>query len=217
MLALSSVLPLAEMRLHCAAPPSAGATAGAIIGLTSDNTYNVRLPLDAPKNVEKWTEVQYTSPPAGNAAVPGSFTGSYMQVLPDDRSSYHDIHGEGSFTMTGLEYVIDVATPGEHTLYLRWSAGDDQGAGDSLYVVMRDYNTDHILPGKSTLKPKLEAIDAVPGKCAAASPNLNPNPNPNPDPNPNLNPNPNSNPNPNPNQVGRAHQALGCRVARAHR
>ena len=168
MLALSSVLPLAEMRLHCAAPSSAGATAGAIIGLTSDNTYNVRLPLDAPKNVEKWTEVQYTSPPAGNAAVPGSFTGSYMQVLPDDRSSYHDIHGEGSFTMTGLEYVIDVATPGEHTLYLRWSAGDDQGAGDSLYVVMRDYNTDHILPGKSTLKPKLEAIDAVPGKWAAA-------------------------------------------------
>ena len=168
----SSILTLAlaspEMRLHCAAPSSAGATAGAIIGLTSDNTYNVRLPLDAPQNVEKWTAVQYDSPPAGNAAVPGSFTGSYMQVLPDDRSSYHDIHGEGSFTMTGLEYVIDVATPGEHTLYLRWSAGDEQGAGDSLYVVMREYATDHIVPGKSTLKPKLEAIDAVPNKWAAA-------------------------------------------------
>ena len=57
MLALSSVLPLAEMRLHCAAPSSAGATAGAIIGLTSDNTYNVRLPYDAPRNVERWTAV----------------------------------------------------------------------------------------------------------------------------------------------------------------
>ena len=104
MLALSSVLPLAEMRLHCAAPSSAGATAGAIIGLTSDNTYNVRLPLDAPRNREKWTAVQYDSPPAGNAAVPGSFTGSYMQALPDDGDSYYDIYGEGSFTMTGLEY-----------------------------------------------------------------------------------------------------------------
>ena len=77
MLLLSSVLPLAEMRLHCAAPSSAGATAGAIISLTSDNTYNVRLPLDAPRNPEKWTAVQYDSAPAGNAAVPGSFTGSY--------------------------------------------------------------------------------------------------------------------------------------------
>ena len=173
MLLLSSVLPLAEMRLHCAAPSSAGATAGAIIGLTSDNTYNVRLPLDAPRNPEKWTVVQHDSPPMNEkgtpvTAVPGSFTGSYMQVLPDDGSSYYDIHGEGSFTMTGLEYVIDVATPGEHTLYLRWSAGDDKGAGDSLFIVMREYATDHIVPGKSTLKPKLEAIDAVANKWAAA-------------------------------------------------
>ena len=39
MLALvASVLPLAGMQLHCAGPT------GAIIGLTSDNTYNVRLP-----------------------------------------------------------------------------------------------------------------------------------------------------------------------------
>jgi hypothetical protein len=168
MLTLSSVLPLADMRLHCAAPSSAGATAGAIIGLTSDNTYNVRLPSDAPRNVERWTAVQYNSPPSGMAAVDGSFTGSYMQVLPDDRDSYYDIHGEGSFTMTGLEYVLDVATAGQHRLYLRWSAGDDKGAGDSLYVVMREYATDHIVPGESTQKPSLEAIDAEPNKWAAA-------------------------------------------------
>ena len=64
--------------------------------------------------------------------------------------------------------MIDVATPGEHTLSLRWSAGDDKGAGDSLYVVMREYATDHIVPGESTQKPSLEAIDAEPNKWAAA-------------------------------------------------
>ena len=32
-----------------------------------------------------------------------SFTGVYYQVLPDDRDSYHDIYGVGSFTMTGLD------------------------------------------------------------------------------------------------------------------
>ena len=69
-----------------------------------------------------------------------------MQVLPDDRDSYHSIHGEGSFTMTGLEYVIDVAQAGRHTLYLRWSGGDDRGAGDSLYVVMREYGRQCVHP-----------------------------------------------------------------------
>ena len=154
------------MKLHCAAPASALPTAGAIIGLTSDNTYNIRLPADAPANEEKWTRVDHNSPPATMAAVDGSFTGSYMQVLPDDRDSYYQIHDEGSFTMTGLEYVMDIATAGKHTLYLRWSAGDDRGSGDSLYVVMREYATDHIVAGESTLKTSLEAIDAVPGKFA---------------------------------------------------
>ena len=68
--------------------------------------------------------------------------------------------------MTGLEYVFDVATAGKHTLYLRWSAGDSRGAGDSLYVVMREYATDHIVPGEDTLKPTQVAIDAVPGQYA---------------------------------------------------
>merc|ERR1719424_2762185 len=160
MLTLLSFLPLADMRLHCAGPT------GAIIGLTSDNTYNVRLPPDAPANPEKWTRVDHSSPPAGQAAIEGSFSGSYMQVLPDDRDSYHAIHGEGSFTMTGLEYVVDVAQAGKHTLYLRWSAGDDKGAGDSLYVVMREYATDHIVPGEDTLKPTMVDIDAVAGQFA---------------------------------------------------
>jgi hypothetical protein len=157
---ISIVLPLTGMKLHCAGPT------GAIIGLASDQYYNVRLPPDAPANPEKWTLVTHASPPNGQAAVNGSFTGKYMQVLPDDRDSYHSIHGEGSFTMTGLEFVIDIATEGKHSLYLRWTAGDNRGGGDSLYVVMREYATDHIVPGEDTHKPTMVAIDAEQGKFA---------------------------------------------------
>ena len=72
MLALvASVLPLAGMQLHCAGPT------GAIIGLTSDNTYNVRLPPDAPANEEKWTRVDYTNPPVGQTAIDGSYAAAW--------------------------------------------------------------------------------------------------------------------------------------------
>ena len=94
--------------LHC---PDA---AGAIMGLTSDATYYVRNPADGPPmgtNPEKWTRVDRNNPPAGQRALNGSFTGTYMQGLPDDRDSYHAIHGEGSFTMTGLEYAFSVPPP----------------------------------------------------------------------------------------------------------
>lgn len=106
-LAADMLAGLGMQYLHC---PDA---AGAIIGLTSDDTYHVRNPADGPPmgtNPEKWTRVDRTNPPAGQRALNGSFTGTYMQVLPDDRDSYHAIHGEGSFTMTGLEYAFAVET-----------------------------------------------------------------------------------------------------------
>lgn len=149
--------------LHC---PNA---AGAIIGLTSDVTYHVRNPADGPPmgtNPENWKSVNRANPPAGQRPLNGSFTGTYMQVLPDDRSSYHAIHGEGSFTMTGLEYAFAVKTTGKHTLHLRWTAGDDFGGGDSLYAVLRDYDTDAIVTGEDTYKPRLVGINAVPGQFA---------------------------------------------------
>ena len=160
---LSTPLADATQNLHCA-----GAS-GAIIGLTSDATYNVRLPADGPPggtNPEKWTRVDRNNPPAGQLALNGSFTGTYMQVLPDDRDSYHAIHGEGSFTMTGLEYAFAVKSTGKHTLHLRWTAGDDYGGGDSLYAVMREYESDAIVTGEDTLKPKLVGINDVPGQFA---------------------------------------------------
>jgi hypothetical protein len=47
-------------------------------------------------------------------------------------------------------------------LHLRWTAGDDFGGGDSLYAVMREYNTDAIVTGEDTFKPKLIGINEVP-------------------------------------------------------
>ena len=74
-----------------------------------------------------------------------SFTGSFMQVLPDDRDSYNDIYGAGSFTMTGLDWAFDISTEGLYTLFLRWTAGDDYGGGDSLYAVVRKDGTDDMV------------------------------------------------------------------------
>ena len=151
-------------QLHCADAN------GAIIGLTSDTTYNIRLPADGPPlgtNPEKWTRVDRNRPPTGQPALNGSFTGTYMQVLPDDRDSYNAIMGEGSFTMTGLEYAFAVKTAGKHTLHLRWTAGDDYGGGDSLYAVVREYDdSDALVSGVDTLKPKLVGINDVPGQFA---------------------------------------------------
>ena len=81
MLPLSMLLPTGSLQVHCAKPGQAN---GAIIGLTSDGTYNVRLPADGPPqghNPERWTRVEESNPPAGQRALDGSFTGVYMQVL----------------------------------------------------------------------------------------------------------------------------------------
>lgn len=139
---------------------------GRIIGLTADSTYHVKLPIDGPPggtNPEKWTRQQEVtaSAPASN-----SFTGSYMQVLPDDRDTYNEITGYGSFTMTGLEYNLRIFNPGQHTLFLRWTGGDTVGGGDSLYVVMYDAQTGAVVPGMTTYTPQVEPITEVPGKFA---------------------------------------------------
>jgi hypothetical protein len=150
------------LQVHCS-------PGGAIIGLASDQTYHVRLPADGPpagQNPEKWTLVSHDNPPGGQVPLNDSFTGQYMQVLPDDRDTYNDIFGQASFAMTGLEYVIDVKQEGKHTLYVRWTAGDDFGGGDSFYVVMREYSTDDIVPGEDTIRPHLVGLTDNPGQFA---------------------------------------------------
>ena len=90
--------------------------------IRSSPTAALKLPDDAPGNPEKWTKVV-------NAKCENSFTGTYFQVLPDDRDSYSDIYGAGSFTMTGLKFKIRVQDPGLHTLYVRWTGGETVGGG----------------------------------------------------------------------------------------
>ena len=114
------------------------------------------VPADGPpngQNPERWQKVQ-------DPGIKGSFTGSYMQVLPDDRDSYNDIHGGNSFRMTGLEFRIRVYHPGLHTLFLRWTGGDTVGGGDSLYVVVYD-RFDRVMKGVNTFKPAKVGIAEV--------------------------------------------------------
>ena len=133
---------------------------GAIIGLASDNAYYVRPPADGGAgNSERWVLVT-----EGAGTPRNSFTGQFMQVMPDDGDSYHDIYGAGSFTMTGLDFAFDVLETTTYTLFLRWTGGDTRGAGDSLYAVVRKHGTDELMPGPDTFKPKRVAIDAMPGE-----------------------------------------------------
>ena len=145
---LFPVLAVAASPWHCADGH------GYVAGLAADGHYNVLLPADGPPNgdnPEKWTVVT-------DDATRNSFTGSYMQVLPDDRDSYNEVHGEGSFTMTGLEFRIRVRAPGRHTLFLRWTGGDSVGGGDSLYVVMKDASSGKAMPAPPTYRPKVASI-----------------------------------------------------------
>uniref|UniRef100_A0A7S0L1V7 Malectin domain-containing protein n=1 Tax=Coccolithus braarudii TaxID=221442 RepID=A0A7S0L1V7_9EUKA len=144
---------------HCANP------AGAFIGLVADQAYTLRLPPDAPGNPERWALVTEATSKSQHGQEPavGSFTGTYVQALPDDRDTYNNIYGAGSFTpLTGLDFYFYVTEPGMHTLFLRWTGGDTAGGGDSLYAVMRDADTDLIVAGKPTFKPKLVPIMEAP-------------------------------------------------------
>lgn len=136
---------------------------GAIIGLASDGAHHVRPPTDgtapAGGNPERWVLVT-----EGEGTPINSFTGQFMQVLPDDSDSYHSIYGAGSFTMTGLDWAFDILEPTTYTLFLRWTGGDNIGAGDSLYAVVRRHGTDDLMAGQDTFKPKRVAIDEVPGQ-----------------------------------------------------
>jgi hypothetical protein len=101
--------------------------------------------------------------------VVNSFTGKYMQVLPDDHyfripgvidigDTYSAVLSERDFKMTGLQFLFQVEAAGLHTLSLRWAGGDAEGGGDSLYVVVFEEGTDKIQLGLKTLKPKMVKI-----------------------------------------------------------
>ena len=109
-----------------------------------------------------------------------SYTSSFLQVLPDTGSSYPSTGGQRSFStsLTVDKLMSEGAAPrlsfalrvepeaaGLHTLFLRWTAGDTVGGGDSLYVVMLK-DDGGVVPGRSTLKPVSEGIAETPGRYA---------------------------------------------------
>ena len=60
-------------------------------------------------------------------------------MLPDDGGDYNEIAEINDFdTIARLSFSIKPDLDGIHTVSLRWAGGDNEGAGDSLYVVMRD-------------------------------------------------------------------------------
>ena len=65
-----------------------------------------------------------------------SFTGKYLQVLPDNGDNYNEVHSYESFVWTALEFRLKVPAADTYTLFVRWSGGDTGGAGDSMYATM---------------------------------------------------------------------------------
>lgn len=94
-----------------------------------------------------------------------SFGGKYLQVLPDtgrtypETSHHHlklidDLKGESPY----ISFQLRVKKGGEgiHTLFVRWTGGDDVGGGDSFYVVMQHKGA--IVSGQRTIKPAVVPI-----------------------------------------------------------
>jgi hypothetical protein len=116
--------------------------------------------------MERWSLVNEVSPAPGGACK-NSFTGKYLQVLPDDSDTYNELSHESlSFKMTGLEFAFKVEAPGVHTASLRWTGGDSVGGGDSMYVTVWDATSGKLMPGLTTFKPSTEDFLDAPGKYA---------------------------------------------------
>lgn len=58
-----------------------------------------------------------------------------------------------------VTFTIRAEKSGTHSLFLRWTGGDNVGAGDALYVALKDKETKKYVSGAATVKPAVEAID----------------------------------------------------------
>jgi len=175
-----------QLTTLCAALDSdigGGSGKGAFIGLASDHIHQVKVGSDG---VERWTTIKadedseqqpggnpWGPPPSGS--IRNSFTGEYLQVLPDDRDSFggndpgprvkqwvnwHAFPDVEALTTTTLSFSLHVGESGGgmHTLFLRWTGGDLRGAGDSMYVAMFD-DQGRVVPGPDAVKPTSVPID----------------------------------------------------------
>jgi len=93
-----------------------------------------------------------------------SFGGSFLQCLPDNGRRYPrqgiSLREEAQLHVSPyVSFRLRVEKEGEglHTLFLRWTGGDDFGGGDSLYVSLLD-RKGGVMYGEHTLKPAMVPI-----------------------------------------------------------
>jgi len=134
---------------------------GAFIGMASDtSSYTVTPAQDGRDDV--WTLVDEAKPPPGGAVV-HSFTGKYLQVLPDNGDNYNEVNSYESFVWTALEFNLRVPSADTYTLFVRWSGGDTGGAGDSMYATMANADGS-VVRGVPTWRDQTVGIGATPGQ-----------------------------------------------------
>ena len=123
------------------------------------NSYYVKVKLNP---AQVWTLVDEAKPPPGGAVV-HSFTGKYLQVLPDNGDNYNEVHSYESFVWTALEFRLRVPAADTYTLFVRWSGGDLFGTGDSMYVTMANADGS-VVRGVPTWRDRKVGIGDTPGQ-----------------------------------------------------
>ena len=138
------------LRSHCAD------SNGEFVGLVGDHHYAV----ESAPNGDAWTSTQ-------DDGTFHSFTGTFLQVLPDDGDSHAPDESDADpfAEMASVRFAITVESAGIHTLSVRWTGGDTVGGGDSLYAVMRQRvgagdGRGAIVGGVLTYKPEQVGIVA---------------------------------------------------------
>eukprot|EP00538_Stauroneis_constricta_P004831 CAMPEP_0119563000 /NCGR_PEP_ID=MMETSP1352-20130426/22188_1 /TAXON_ID=265584 /ORGANISM="Stauroneis constricta, Strain CCMP1120" /LENGTH=443 /DNA_ID=CAMNT_0007611523 /DNA_START=173 /DNA_END=1501 /DNA_ORIENTATION=- len=127
---------------------------------------------DAEGKEQRWVLVKEKS----NApkAIRNSLTGHYLQLMPDYGVSYpgqgEHVHSvQDDLQLNDVPYInfrLSVAKgkAGWHTVFIRWTGGDEIGGGDSFFVSMFRHNkhgypnNQELVTGQRTLKPAVVPI-----------------------------------------------------------
>lgn len=121
---------------------------------------------DNPDEIQEWALVQKER--RNDKQPNGAFGNKFLQVSPDIGRKYPDagLILDNPKQLEGMSpYVafnIRVDEEGWHTLFLRWTAGDTVGTGDSLFVALKDTDKDKYVPGQFTIKPTMKPISDLP-------------------------------------------------------
>lgn len=144
---------------------------GAFVGLAIDeNVYDT-----TPGNSFAGDERRDPSGPqdwiltdAGKDGPKNSFTGKFLQVLPDDGRTYpgrsvhmkHPDELEGNSPYVSFNLHVPKDKAGWHILFVRWTGGDSIGGGDSFYLAMykKKGKKRTLVTGERTIKPAVVPI-----------------------------------------------------------